>query len=90
MFNALTEYLDSIHARDPAPRSTLVAAETWQRDFIPYGTPCKEPCEPAEAGLQRVVELESELAALKAQVALLAGEASEAKQAPVARKRSRS
>jgi serine O-acetyltransferase len=27
-------------------RSTLVAAETWAKDFIPYGTPCKEPCEP--------------------------------------------
>jgi len=79
-------------------RSTLVAAETWQRNFIPYGTPCKEPCEPAEFGLQRVAELESELAALKAQVALLvagagvgsgSGEPAEAKPA-VARKRSRS
>ncbi len=79
-------------------RSTLVAAETWQRNFIPYGTPCKEPCEPAEFGLQRVAELESELAALKSQVALLVagagvgagpGEPGEAKPA-VARKRSRS
>ena len=79
-------------------RSTLVAAETWQRNFIPYGTPCKEPCEPAEFGLQRVAELESELAALKSQVALLvagagvgsgSGEPGEAKPA-VARKRSRS
>ena len=59
-------------------RSTLVAAETWQRDFIPYGTPCKErcePCEPAEQGVQRLNELEEELAALKQQVAALAGEA---------------
>ncbi len=71
-------------------RSTLVAAETWQRNFIPYGTPCKEPCEPAETGLQRVAELESELAALKAQVAALAGEAGDAKPTTVARKRSRS
>ena len=79
-------------------RSTLVAAETWQRNFIPYGTPCKEPCEPAEVGLQRVAELESELAALKSQVALLVAaagvgsetvEPAEAKPA-VARKRSRS
>ena len=79
-------------------RSTLVAAETWQRNFIPYGTPCKEPCEPAEFGLQRVAELESELAALKSQVALLvaaagvgsgSGEPAEAKPA-VARKRNRS
>lgn len=79
-------------------RSTLVAAETWQRNFIPYGTPCKEPCEPAESGLQRVAELESELAALKAQVASLVtgssvgpkpGEPADAKPT-VARKRSRS
>ena len=57
-------------------RSTLVAAETWQRDFIPYGTPCKErcePCEPAEQASQRLIELEDELAALKQQVATLAG-----------------
>ena len=50
-------------------RSTLVPVETWLKDFIPYGTPCKEPCEPA--GGTRIDELESELAALKAQVAQL-------------------
>ena len=50
-------------------RSTLVAAETWAKDFIPYGTPCKEPCEPA--GGTRVDELEAEVATLKAQVAQL-------------------
>lgn len=49
-------------------RSTLVPAETWQKDFVPYGTPCKEPCEP---GLRRVEELEEELASLKADVAAL-------------------
>ena len=77
-------------------RSTLVAAETWQRDFIPYGTPCKErcePCEPAEQGVQRLIELEAELAVLKQQVAALAGEAVVAEQGeakPAApRKRSR-
>lgn len=79
-------------------RSTLVAAETWQRNFIPYGTPCKEPCEPSEGGLQRVADLESELAALKAQVAaLVAGDREAALPdpveplivKPVARKRSR-
>jgi len=76
-------------------RSTLVAAETWQREFIPYGTPCKErcePCEPAELGMQRVAELEAELAALKAQVAALTSDATsgqgDAKPA-VARKRGR-
>ena len=78
-------------------RSTLVAAETWQRDFIPYGTPCKErcePCEPAEQGVQRIAELEIELAALKQQVAALSGsevraERGDAKPA-APRKRSRS
>lgn len=78
-------------------RSTLVAAETWQRDFIPYGTPCKErcePCEPAEQGVQRIAELEIELAALKAQVVALARNEVRAEQGdakPAApRKRSRS
>ena len=78
-------------------RSTLVAAETWQRDFIPYGTPCKErcePCEPAEQGVQRLIELEAELATLKQQVAALSGSEVRAEQGdakPAApRKRSRS
>ena len=71
-------------------RSTLVAVETWQREFIPYGT----PCEPAEQGVQRLVELEAEFAALKLQVAALAPQNVTAEQGdakPVAsRKRSRS
>ncbi|NLR71144.1 serine acetyltransferase [Novosphingobium sp. ERN07] len=50
-------------------RSTLVPAETWLKQFIPYGTPCKEPCEPN--GGNRVDDLEAEVAALKAQVAAL-------------------
>ena len=75
-------------------RSTLVAAETWQREFIPYGTPCREPCEPAEQDVQRLIELEADLAALKQQVAALTPQAVEAEQGdtkPAAsRKRSRS
>ena len=56
-------------------RSTLVAAETWQKDFIPYGTPCKEPCtELGEAGIQRFEELEAEVIALRAQVEALLGD----------------
>lgn len=53
-------------------RSTLVPAETWLREFIPYGTPCDEPCEPSSA-FQRIDALESELAELKAQLAALRG-----------------
>jgi serine O-acetyltransferase len=53
-------------------RSTLVAAETWQQDFIPYGTPCQEKCtETVEATGSRIGELEGEVAALRAQVAEL-------------------
>ncbi len=50
-------------------RSTLVASETWQKDFMPYGTPCKEPCEPG--GQQRLEDLESEIAALRAELSEL-------------------
>ena len=69
-------------------RSTLVAAETWQKDFIPYGTPCKEPCEPSG----RIEDLEAEVAALRAQVEELLSERRAAKPeaAPPARKRTRS
>jgi serine O-acetyltransferase len=28
-------------------RSTLLNAETWQKDFVPYGTPCSEIFDPA-------------------------------------------
>jgi len=54
-------------------RSTLVPVETWLKDFIPYGTPCKEPCAPLgePAGDTRIDELEAELALLKVQVAAL-------------------
>jgi serine O-acetyltransferase len=51
-------------------RSTLVAAEVWAKEFMPYGTPCKEPCEPS--GAQRIDQLEAELARLREEVAVLA------------------
>ena len=51
-------------------RSTLVEAETWAKDFLPYGTPCKEPCEP---GSQRIEDLEHEVRALREQVEALLG-----------------
>lgn len=50
-------------------RSTLVAAETWAKDFIPYGTPCREPCSDAEPAVARIEALEDEIAGLKAQMA---------------------
>ncbi|MDT0507240.1 serine O-acetyltransferase EpsC [Novosphingobium sp. MMS21-SN21R] len=62
-------------------RSTLVPAETWLKEFIPYGTPCKEPCEPN--GGSRIDDLETEVAALKAQVAaLIAAQTSDGGQTP--------
>ncbi|WP_374412242.1 serine O-acetyltransferase EpsC [Novosphingobium colocasiae] len=47
-------------------RSTLVSAETYARQFMPYGTPCKEPCEPAPN--QRVDELEEQIALLRSEI----------------------
>ena len=79
-------------------RSTLVPAETWQRDFMPYGTPCKEPCsDSAElaSGTARIVTLEAELVALRAELADLRqalaaapADAAPAEAAPPRRKRS--
>ena len=69
-------------------RSTLIPAETWAKDFIPYGTPCQDPCEP---GNQRVDELAAEVVALRAQVeALLAQQGGGAEAAKPPRKRTQS
>jgi serine O-acetyltransferase len=68
-------------------RSTLVAAETWQKDFIPYGTPCKESADPSG---QRIEALEAELALMKAQMATLLGQQDSSKHdSPPSRKRTR-
>lgn len=49
-------------------RSTLVPAEEWIREFIPYGTPCED----AEGNRVDCIEkLEGELAAMKAEIASL-------------------
>ncbi|MDG2001847.1 MAG: serine acetyltransferase [Novosphingobium sp.] len=64
-------------------RSTLVKAETWAKEFMPYGTPCKEPCEP---GAQRIDDLEAEIAELRGQVEALMAERETAD--PAARKSS--
>ncbi|GAA4644341.1 serine O-acetyltransferase [Pontixanthobacter gangjinensis] len=50
-------------------RSTLVPAEEWLKDFIPYGTPCDEPCEELiETGPKRIADLEEQLKSLRADV----------------------
>ena len=47
-------------------RSTLVPAEEWIKDFIPYGTPCED----AEGNKVDCIEkLEAELALLRAEIA---------------------
>ena len=33
-------------------RSTLVKAETYAKDFMPYGTPCREMFDPATQSLE--------------------------------------
>lgn len=52
-------------------RSTLMPVEQYMREFVPYGTPCTEVCEP-EAG--RIDALERQLAELRAELAALRGE----------------
>jgi len=49
-------------------RSTLVPAEEWIKEFLPYGTPCDEPCAPSRDCVEK---LESELAAVRAEIAEL-------------------
>lgn len=50
-------------------RSTLVPAEEWIKEFIPYGTPCDDPCERATGmGRDCIEKLENELASLRAEI----------------------
>lgn len=66
-------------------RSTLVPAEQWLREFIPYGTPCDDPCADTNGvGRDCVEKLESEIAALRAEMAELRA-ATAAPTAPVAK-----
>lgn len=62
-------------------RSTLVPADQWLKEFIPYGTPCDEPCAPSRDCVEK---LESELTTLRAEIAELRAAVSE--RAPVARR----
>ncbi len=64
-------------------RSTLVPADQWIKEFIPYGTPCDEPCAPSRDCVEK---LETELAALRAEIAELRAAIPE--RAPAAARRS--
>ena len=46
-------------------RSTLVPIETYMREFMPYGTPCNEPCEP---DMSRIETLEAQLTEMRAEL----------------------
>lgn len=53
-------------------RSTLVPAEQWLREFLPYGTPCDDPCGPQQDAVERIEsELRAEIAALREELAAL-------------------
>ena len=56
-------------------RSTLVPVETYMREFMPYGTPCNEPCEP-ETG--RLETLEQQLSEMRAELERIRAAESEA------------
>jgi serine O-acetyltransferase len=61
-------------------RSTLVPAEEWLKDFIPYGTPCED----AEGNRVDCIEkLESELNALRAEMAELKAGMNQTAEQPV-------
>ncbi len=49
-------------------RSTLIAAEAWQKDFVPYGTPCSERFDPAT---QKLELLQCEVETLQKKIAIL-------------------
>ncbi|MHA6722480.1 serine O-acetyltransferase EpsC [Sphingomonas sp. RS2018] len=66
---------NAVVTRDVAPGATMVGiparpvvveAETYQRDFMPYGTPCRDM---SEASQTRFVQIERELAELRALLA---------------------
>lgn len=71
----------------PKARSTLVTAETWQQDFLPYGTPCAERFDPAT---QKLELLQCEMETLQKRLAALLEERdAEAAKQSSGRKRSK-
>lgn len=65
-------------------RSTLVKAETYAKDFMPYGTPCREMFDPATQSLEI---MQCEIETLRKKVAELMAERDAAQAAPVPAKR---
>ena len=66
-------------------RSTLVPAEAWQQEFMPYGTPCSERFDPAT---QKLEILQCEMETLQKRLAaLLEARDAEAAQLTAPRKR---
>ncbi len=64
-------------------RSTLVPAEEWVKEFIPYGTPCEDPCE--EVRSDCIEKLEGEIANLKADIEALKAALTSPSDAPAQR-----
>jgi serine O-acetyltransferase len=71
-------------------RSTLVPAEEWIKEFIPYGTPCDDPpCDDKGRPRRDCIEkLESEVSALREELAAVKALMAE-REAPVAAVRAR-
>lgn len=62
-------------------RSTLIPAEAWQRDFVPYGTPCSDKFDPAT---QKLELIQCELEMLQKRIAALMAERDAAEAAEAA------
>lgn len=58
----------------PKARSTLVKAETYAREFMPYGTPCNEIFDPATQSLE-ILQCEMEVLSKKIAAAIEARDA---------------
>jgi serine O-acetyltransferase len=68
-------------------RSTLMPADQWLREFIPYGTPCDDPpCDEQGGRSNRdcVEKLEAEIAAMREEMALMKALLSEREAPPPA------
>ena len=57
-------------------RSTLVAAEDWAKEFMPYGTPCKDAARVGEPVEDRLAMLEQQVCELRSALAAAVGQGS--------------